>query len=147
MTGDIFVQWLSHFIQHSHFSIQHPVLLLIDNYHDSHVSIASLDLAKENAITLLTFPPHCSHKLQPQDRSVCGQLKKFYSAACDSWMLQHPGKPMTIYDITENLGKVFPRALTIENVVSGFRVAGIFPYDRHVFSDDEFLGSYVYHRS
>lgn len=142
MTGDIFVQWLRHFIQHSHSSTEHPVLLLMDN-HDSHITIDSLNLAKENGITLLTFPPHCSHKLQPLDRSVYGPLKRYYNAACDSWLLQNPGKPMTIYDIAENFGKAFPRAFNAENITSGFRVSGVYPYDRHIFPDDEFLGSFV----
>jgi len=50
---------------------------------------------------------------------------------------------MTIYDIAENFGKAFPRAFTAENITSGFRVSGICPYDRHIFPDDEFLGSFV----
>ena len=142
MTGENFAQWMQHFIQYSHCSVDHPVLLLMDN-HDSHVNIATLDLAKANGIVMVTFPPHCSHKLQPLDRSVYGPLKRYYNAACNSWQMRNPGKPMTIYDVAENLGDAFLRAFSTENIISGFRVAGIYPFDRHVFGEDEYMSSFV----
>ena len=50
---------------------------------------------------------------------------------------------MTIYDVAENLRKAFPRAFTRENIIAGFRVSGIYPMDRNIFKDDEFLSAYV----
>jgi hypothetical protein len=38
--------------------------------HESHLSIVTIDLAKEHWVTLLTFPLHRSHKLQPLDVTV-----------------------------------------------------------------------------
>ena len=102
-----------------------------------------MDKAKESNVVLLTLPPHCSHKLQPLNRSVFGPLKKFYNSACDSWLKAHPNTPMTIYDISENLGIAYTRAFTSQNIQNGFKAAGIFPYDPYVFSDVDFLCSYV----
>jgi len=59
MTSDNFIVWMKHFVHHTKCSPQHPILLLLDN-HESHVSVACLDLAKENGITMLTFPPQTS---------------------------------------------------------------------------------------
>ena len=50
---------------------------------------------------------------------------------------------MTIYDISENLGIAYTRAFTSQNIQNGFKAAGIFPYDPYVFSDVDFLCSYV----
>ena len=50
---------------------------------------------------------------------------------------------MTIYDIPDMVGKAFPRAFTLVNIQSGFKVAGIFPLNRDIFSDLEFLPSDV----
>jgi hypothetical protein len=36
----------------------------------------ALDFCKKNGIVLLSFPPHCTHKLQPLDRAVFGPFKK-----------------------------------------------------------------------
>ena len=48
---------------------------------------------------------------------------------------------MTIYDISDMVGRAFPRAFTPVNIQSGFKVSGIFPFDRDIFSDLEFLPS------
>ena len=83
----------------------------MDN-HKTHISIELMDNAKESNVVLLRLPPHCSHKLQPLDRSVFGPLKKFYNSVCDSWLKSHPNTTMTIYDISENLGIAYTRAFT-----------------------------------
>lgn len=75
---------------------ENPMLLLLDNHH-SHVAIDIILYAKANGIIMLSFPPHCSHKLQPLDRTVYGPLKRYVSVAQD--MRCHPGIPMTIYDL------------------------------------------------
>jgi len=111
MTSDLFAEYLKHFVSHVNCSTASPVLLLLDN-HESHISLDSITYAKDNGIIIMTFPPHCSHKLQPLDRSVYGPLKRFYNSAFDSWLLHNPGKPMTIYDIAGLVGSAFPQAFT-----------------------------------
>lgn len=59
-----FLVFLKHFKKYSNASPTHKILLVLDN-HSSHIHINTLDYCKENGITLLSFPPHCSHKLQP----------------------------------------------------------------------------------
>ena len=102
------------------------VLLLLDNHH-SHVTLETIDYAKEHGIVLLSFPPHCSHKLQPLDRAVYGPFKRYYNSACDCWTKENRGKAMTIYDIPDVIGRAFPKAFTPVNIRSGFKVARIFP--------------------
>ena len=102
-----------------------------------------MDKAKESNVVLLTLPPHWSHKLQSLDRLVFAPLKKFYNSPCDSWLKAHPNTPMTIYDISENLGIAYTRAFTSQNIQNSFKAAGIFPYDPYFFSDVDFLCSYA----
>jgi len=78
---EIFQQWLKHFEESTRCSLEKPALLLLDN-HMSHFSNVAINYAKENGVILLTFLPHCSHKLQPLDRSVNGPLKRYYNDAC-----------------------------------------------------------------
>ena len=61
---------------------ERPCLLILDN-HESHLSIDGLTYAKENGVVMLSLPPHCSHRLQPLNRSVYGPLKKHVNSACD----------------------------------------------------------------
>lgn len=137
-----FLKFLQHFVKHTKCSKEKPVLLLLDN-HGSHLSIQGLDFCKDNGITVLSFPPHCSHRLQPLDVSVYGPLKKYVNRACDSWMTTHPGSTMTIYDIPNVVSTSFPLAVTPANILAGFRAAGISPFNRDIFQDSDFLGAYV----
>ena len=142
MNKDIFTRWMDHFIKHTSSSRAKPTLLLMDN-HCSHVNLDVIDKAKDNGVVLLTFPPHTSHKFQPLDRSVYGPLKKYYNASCNDWQLSNPGKTISIYEISYLLGLAYPRAFTPSNIVSGFRVSEICPFDRNVFTDEELLSSFV----
>lgn len=142
MTEEIFVQFLKHFQSHVKSSREKPCLLLLDN-HGSHLSIDGLNYAKQNGIIMLSFPPHCTHKLQPLDRAVFGPLKKCINVEMDQWMLNNPGASLTIYNIPNIVAKSFPLAFTPINIQAGFRVCGICPFNRHVFGDHEFLASYV----
>jgi hypothetical protein len=66
MTGNNFFKSLQHFHSFVKSSKEKPVLLTLDN-HTSHLDYQAVTFAKEHGIILLTFPPHCSHALQPCD--------------------------------------------------------------------------------
>lgn len=138
----LFVDYLKHFIKHVKPNIEKPTLLILDN-HETHISIEALDLAKENGVVMLSFPPHTSHKLQPLDRTVFGPYKTFYNDALNGWLLSNPGKPITIYDVAGVIGKAYNKAFTKENIENGFKISGIFPFNENIFKDDEFLSSFV----
>ncbi|CAG2199907.1 unnamed protein product [Mytilus edulis] len=142
MTAENFLIFLQHFVKHTKPSTSHPVLLLLDN-HNSHLAVTILAFAKLNGIVMLSFPPHCSHKLQPLDRTVYGPLKRYVATAQDCWLRNNPGKPMTIYDLPGILRESWPNAATPRNIISGFRVSGIFPMNPDVFEDTDFAPSYV----
>ncbi|XP_030757495.1 uncharacterized protein LOC115883296 [Sitophilus oryzae] len=137
-----FVIFLKHFQKYTNCSPSQKVLLLLDN-HSSHISLPALDFCKEKGIVVLSFPPHCSHKLQPLDRAVYGPLKKAVNIACDSWMRNHPSKTMTIYDIPGIIKIVLPLALTQTNIQAGFRCTGICPFNRDIFTELDFAPSLI----
>jgi hypothetical protein len=130
------------FFKHTRSTKERPVLLILDD-HDSHLSLDGIELCRESGIIILSLPPHCSHKLQPLDRSVYGPFKKYVNSMFDAWMRSNPGKTMSIYDIPGVVRDALPLATTPKNIQSGFRVSGIWPLNRHIFTDDEFLTSAV----
>lgn len=142
MNSELFVSVIEHFIFHSGSSTSNPTLLLLDN-HESHLSVETLNLAKDNGVVILTLPPHCSNKLQPLDVSVFGPFKTYYNSALDSWMMTNPGIPVTLFQIAECVGHAFDKSMTPNNIKAGFKKCGIVPFDRHVFGDDDFLMSSV----
>lgn len=108
MNSELFPEVMRHFIKHSCSSKENPSLLLLDN-HESHLSIESLELAKTNGVTMLTLPPHSSHKTQPLDVGLFKPFKSVYNASMDSWMMRHPGQPVTIYDVGALIGEAYQR--------------------------------------
>lgn len=142
MTGPNFLSYLEFFKKHAMPNLANPHLIIFDN-HESHITIDSINFCKENGIHLLTIPPHTSQKLQPLDRIVFGTLKSYYNAACDHWMLNHPGRPLTIYDLAGCLKNAYPDAMSPRNIQKSFEITGIFPFNSDIFTEDEFLSSYV----
>uniref|UniRef100_A0A671MN21 DDE-1 domain-containing protein n=1 Tax=Sinocyclocheilus anshuiensis TaxID=1608454 RepID=A0A671MN21_9TELE len=81
--------WFTNFMRrHQNLSIRRPqatsltrstkennVMLLLDN-HSSHESIEAINFYRANGVVMLSSPPHCSHQLQPLDKTVYGPLKK-----------------------------------------------------------------------
>lgn len=146
MNEEHFLEFAKYFIGWILCSKERPALLLLDN-HESHLSIDFLNLCKDNGLTVLSFPPHCSHKLQPLDRSVYGPLKKFVNMAIDGWMVTNPSRTLTIYDIPSIIATALPLASTPINIMAGFRCTGIYPFNSEIFTEAEFLPSYVTDRS
>lgn len=142
ITEELFVEWLHHFKLHTACSIDNPVLLIVDN-HTSHCSLPAYNFCRANGITVVSFPPHTSHKLQPLDLTVFGPLKKAYSNECSTFMRQNPHQKITPYDVAEIFNKAFVKIATIEKAQKGFQVSGICPYNPSIFSQDDFLPAVV----
>lgn len=140
MQEDEFIVFIKHFAKHTRQSETNKVLLLLDN-HFSHLSIQLINFCRENYITLLSFPPHTSHKLQPLDRTVFGPFKMHYNLMCDQWIRNNPGKRMTIYDLPSIVKTALPLATTPTNIMSGFACTGIWPFNDRVFRENEFAPS------
>ncbi|KAK7575698.1 hypothetical protein V9T40_012018 [Parthenolecanium corni] len=146
MTDELFPDVIAHFIKFSNASEDNPMILIYDN-HSSHLSLAALLLAKQNGITVLTIPPHTSHKLQPLDVSVYSSFKGHFSQASKKWMELHPGQTMKLADLPELISYAHLHAMTPSNILSGFRKTGIFPFNRDIFTEDDYSPSNTTDRS
>lgn len=109
--------------------------------------IEGINLAKENGVIIFTLPPHTSNKLQPLDVSVFFSFKSFYNTALQTWFLEHPGIPVSIFDIAGCVNYAFDKSMTPANIKSGFRKTGIYPFDKYIFTDDDFAISSVTDRN
>ncbi|XP_059928852.1 uncharacterized protein LOC132472972 [Gadus macrocephalus] len=136
-----FLLYLAHFTSHTRVSKESKLLLLLDN-HTSHLSIAAIDYCRANGIVLLSFPPHCTHRLQPMDISVFGPLKGYVNSAADRWMRSHPGINISIYDVPSIVAEALPKAATVNNITSGFSSPGIWPFNPSAFEEKDFAGAY-----
>lgn len=144
MTTENFLSYLKHFVKFARPTKEQPILLLLDN-HQSHITGEAIQFCKENNISLVSFPPHCSHELQPLDKSVFGPFKTFYNEAADNWMRDpiNAGKAISIHTIPKLVNYAYEKAFTPANILSAFRSTGISPFDRHVIPEDRYLPSFT----
>jgi len=138
MTKKIFPSVMKHFIKCVGAFKENPALLLLDNV-ESHFSIETLDIAKENGVVIFTFPPHCTHKLQPLDVGFFSPFKTYYNAAVNSFLTSHPATPPSIYHIAGFVNEAICKAATPNTIIKSFEVTGIYPFNRNVFQDSDFV--------
>lgn len=112
----------------------------MDN-HETHVSLEAIQLCKGNNVVLLTIPPHTSHRLQPLDKGIYGPLKRYYNDACSAWLVNHPGQRLSIHHIAYLVGQAYPLAFSPTNILSEFKATGIYPFNKNVYKDEDFLAS------
>lgn len=142
MTGDIFLNVVKHIQHHTGSSKERRILILLDN-HESHCTIETIVFCRDNGITLLSFPPHTSHRLQPLDVAVYGPFKAHLKSAFNDWMSSNPGKQITIYDIPGLANKAYLSSFTPKNITIAFEKPGLWPINRLAFSDEDFISCYV----
>nr|CAI5821220.1 unnamed protein product [Callosobruchus analis] len=121
MDTPTFLKYLGHFEKHTSPTEQNPVLVLLDN-HVSHVSLQVVTFAKDNYIHLLSLPPHSSQKTQPLDPEPL-QIQVRFS-------------PFTMLPL---LSTAFAKTATVEIAREGFRATGLYPMDKNIFSDEDFM--------
>ncbi|KAF2898132.1 hypothetical protein ILUMI_08041, partial [Ignelater luminosus] len=114
MTGELFFQWLTH-----------------SNY--KHVD--ALSYAKETGRVMLSFPPHCIHRLQSLSVTLFAALKTFYNQKVSKWPRTHPARVVTPYEIATFFSEAYGKAATNQNAVSGFVKTVIWPLNLDVFPD------------
>lgn len=140
ITADLFLDFLKHFQAFTRSSPDQPVLLLMDN-HESHRSLDALQFCRANGIHAVSFPPHCSHRLQPLDVSVFGPFKTAMNQQSLNFIQMHPGRPIEIFDIPAMVTRALEIGATEVNVKAGFRATGIWPVEPDIFQDIDFMPS------
>lgn len=92
---------------------------------------------------MLSIPPHSSHRLQPLDRGLFGNLKQTYSQVCADHLTDCPGTIISQIDFCMLFGRAFSRYLHPKYAVGAFKECGIVPFNRNVLDDEDFLPSTV----
>ena len=135
--SDVFMQWMKHFIQSVNSSKENKHLLLLDGHTSHSKNLDTIKLARENGVFLLSFPPHTAHRMQPLDVNFFKSLKNWYNIGVETYLRASNGKTVNAYLVSNLVVKAFIKVATMESAVNGFRKAGLWPPNRHVF-DGEF---------
>ena len=107
------------------------------------MDMSVLEVADEIGVTILCLPAHCSHELQPLDKSFFKPLKVYWNEAVDKFRRQYPGRSLGKLQFPEIFSESWYRAATPKNAVSGFVGTGICPFNPEVIPDTAYAPSSV----
>ena len=125
---DLFHQWFAfHFLRYA--PQKRPLLLLLDG-HSSHFCPETVHLADEHDIVVFVLPPNSTHLLQPLDKGTFSPLKTYWKQECHEFMSKNPGEVVSRFTFSKILGRSWERCMRLSNVQAGFKVTGVYPFDR-----------------
>ncbi|XP_018804192.1 PREDICTED: uncharacterized protein LOC108978396 [Bactrocera latifrons] len=134
----IFTMWFDHFMLFTHPSKENPVLLILDGHYSHTRNIEVLDKAREKGVIILSLPPHCTHKMQPLDKSFMGPLKTYYNEEIRRFRREE-GRKVTQFDVVELLAKAYLKVQTAQIAINGFKCTGIYLFDKNNFQESDFI--------
>lgn len=116
-------------------------VLLLDG-HGSHVyNIEFLQMMTANNVHVFCFPPHTSHLLQPADVSIFKSLKSNWTTEGLKFTRDTGGKKVGRQHFFNVFTPAWERSISTENIQSGFRKTGIFPFNHQAIPKSAFLPS------
>ena len=112
-----------------------PLLLIMDG-HSSHYNPDFIRIAAKEQILIFVLPPNTTHLTQPLDKGCFGPLKTAWKAVCHEFYCNNPGRVVSRYDFSALFAEAWRRAMTQKNVTGGFKVTGIYPFNRNALKVD-----------
>lgn len=141
MQKEIFERWLEKFIIFTNASKDRPVLLILDGHSTHTKSIELIQMARDNGVILLCFPPHCTHKIQPLDVGFMKPLSTYYDKEATNWLRNNGGNVITVKQVAEIFGLAYIKATSMSTAINAFKKTGIWPLNPDVFTDVDFMAA------
>lgn len=135
---NLFTTWFKHFIDFTKPSAANPVLLFLDGHYTHTRNPDVIELALQNHVIIISLPPHCSHKIQPLDKTFMGPFKINYSEAIRQFQ-NRTQRTVTLWDVAELLNEAYTKSRIPEYGINGFRTTGIYPLNREIFQETDYL--------
>ncbi|XP_047127870.1 uncharacterized protein LOC124808740 isoform X1 [Hydra vulgaris] len=128
---ELFDIWFDHFIQFTQPpNYNTPTLLILDGH-------------SRNNVNILSLLSHYIHKMHPLDISFFKSLNSRYNSIVQSWHRLHPGRPVIEAEFGNLFSTAYGEAASVSKAESGFRKSGIHPFNRLIFTDEDFIAAAV----
>lgn len=137
MTTETFISWLNHFAK---YKSDGDVLLVFDGA-ASHLSPVIVEEAEKHNVILFCLPSNTTHELQPMDKSVFRSFETYWDEEVLKFWRQFPDRVLS----KDRFGKIFTpvwlKSMSMNNIVSGFKATGIYPFDKNIIPDSAYAPS------
>jgi hypothetical protein len=95
---------------------------------------------------MLSLPSDSMHRMQLLEVMFFNTLTTYMASAIASNLKENSWQRLSTEHIASLVGTEFSKAATMETAMNGFRNRGLWPVDRCVFTDDDFVPSMVTNR-
>jgi hypothetical protein len=171
LTGELMVKVMEHIVKHTEDALEpgaraedtvmdengeqrarrREMLLIIDGAGQHTAALETTEYAFKHRIGILLLPVHTSHATQVSDLAVFRAFKQGWSSVQTQFHSDHPDQIISNANIISLLSPVWTTATRRENVIHGFKQAGIWPYNPGLVLDklpstSESLSSSLLHR-
>ncbi|KAJ8941509.1 hypothetical protein NQ314_010378 [Rhamnusium bicolor] len=137
MTTELFIDFVQHLAK---FKLPGSILLIFDGA-ACHLDYEIVEAADQHAIKLLCLPSNTTHELQPLDKSVYRSFESHWDQEVLRYWDQHPDRVITKPRFNIIFSKVWSKRMTQENIISGFKATGIFPFNPSTIPEAAFAPS------
>ncbi len=96
----------------------------------SHYLPETIRKAAKEQVIMFVLPPNTTHLTQPLDKGCFGPLKVKWRQVCHHYIISHPGKVGNRYVFLVLPNQAWMQAMTMTNILAGFRVTGVYPLNR-----------------
>ena len=126
MTTTIFHDWFEEFIK----KVETTTILLVFDCHMTHLSLATVQLAKAENISLVKLTAHCIDVMQPLDVRCFSPLKSKYEQLFAEFVhCTGGGQQLSKAAFCNLISTIWHQGLTKETKISGFSSIGNFSVD------------------
>ena len=122
------MDWIRHFDQHTAARTKGAFRMLVVDGHESHQTVDFQAFCKEKNIIPVSLPPHSSHLTQPLDVGCFSPLKVAYGREIETF-IKSSVTHITKVEFFLAFQAAYKRAFTKENILGGFRGAGLVPFN------------------
>jgi len=92
-----------------------------------HIAYPVVEYGLNHCIVVYCLSPHSTHLMQPLDVACFGPLSKAYRTALQDFIYENPGRSFGKKKFWECLCIARDKALSKDNILSGFEDSGIWP--------------------
>jgi hypothetical protein len=120
-TTALFIYWLDHFAR---YKVAGQVLLILDGA-SCHLDANIANAANKYGITLYCLPSNTAHELQPMATAIFKPFETFWDDEILLFIDRNKSSDVRKSDFGTIFSRVWTRAMTASNIMSGFRATGI----------------------
>jgi len=139
----IFFQMLQHFQQCVSASPSNRIIVIMD-CESYHISLKTIEFCESTGIILVTVPEHILQDFQPIKKIAFQTL--FFEKLLSNF--EHhveagPESSISMFDVAGLLSKTFESCFTVENIVSEFKMSGLWPLDHDLIAPNSAWPAYT----